>query len=316
MFINRHAWLAVGLLAGIHASASAAVSIYGNLDLGLVKESGASARVNRGYNNWIGLRGDEPLSSGLSVVFNLQTRFNPDTGEQERRHTFWQGESTVGLKSSSAGTLRIGRALSPLWQGVWAFEPWQNSGFNASLSAYQTGSYSSDGVNDAALDYANFSRISNGVFYTSPQFSGLTADIAAGVERSENADARVTGASLNYAGGPVSAMFSWESNARRDRIAFLGLSYRFGAATAMGSYTRGRLVDAGKERSFVLASTYEIGANTLRVGYGRNPSIDTDKFSVGVLHALSSRTGLYVDVYREKVDTSRNGMAVGINHAF
>lgn len=312
----RKAGAIAAFIVSAQASAAPGVSIYGNLDLGIVKQSGSSAGVERGYNNWIGVKGEEDLGGGLSAIFNLQARFNADTGQQERASTFWQGESTVGLRSAAAGTLRLGRALSPLWQNVWAFEPWLNSGFNASLSAYQTGSYSSDGVSDEALGYANFSRIANGVFYTSPDVHGLTLDLAGSIERPENGDARVLSTSLNFSRGPLSAMLSVERNARKDRIAFLGASYRLGHATLMSSYGQSKLAKTGTERTYVVAGTYVMGANTVRVGYGRNISRNQDKTSMGIVHALSARTSLYADIYRERADGNANGTAAGISHSF
>lgn len=133
------------------AAAQADVVLYGNLDLGISKRSGGPLALERGYNNWLGVKGSEPLGSGLAATFHLQTRFNPDTGNLERTSTFWQGESTVGLTGEAYGTLRLGRALTPLWNNVWRFEPWLNSGFNGSLAAFQTGSYSSDGLQDTAV---------------------------------------------------------------------------------------------------------------------------------------------------------------------
>ena len=316
----RHA-IIVALLAAAsfssQATAQSNIVLYGNIDLSVTSESGSSARLDRGYNNWLGFKGQEDLGDGLFAVFNLQTRFNPDTGQQERPLTYWQGESTVGLKSASAGTLRLGRALSPLWHNLWAFEPWQNSGFNGSLSAYQTGRYSSDGVNDAALGFADFSRISNGAFYQSPDLAGFTLHVASQVERGRGADARTRGLSLNYASGPLGAMLSYESNARKDDIYFIGASYKLRALTVMGSTASNQVIDAGRERTFVLAGTYAMGTNMIRTGYGGNRENDNRKFSVGYVHALSSRTRLYTDLYRERTALSyRNGVAIGMNHTF
>lgn len=316
MFFIRQAGLVAALVLAALAPATAGVTVYGNLDLGIARESGSAARLERGYNNWIGFKGAQDMGGGVATVFDLQARFNPDTGRQERSGTFWQGETTVGVRTAALGTLRLGRALSPLWRGVWAFEPWGNSGFNASLAGYQTGAYSSDGVNDAALEFADVSRIANGIFYTSPTFSGLTVDVAGSVERSGNADARTMGASLDYVRGAFHGMLALERNAAQDRIAFLGAAFRVGRATLMGSYTRARIADAGTGRSMVLAGTYAFGANTLRVGYGRNTAGDTGKLGVGIVHALSGRTSLYADVYHERAAADRTGTAIGINHTF
>ena len=309
--------IALSLMALItHASGQSKVVLYGNIDLGIVVEKDSSARIDPGYNNWIGFSGEENLGTGFSALFNVQARFNPDTGQQERPSTFFQGETTVGLKSTSAGTVRLGRALSPLWANVWAYEPWLNSGFNASLSAYQTGSYSSDGVNDVALDFANFSRISNAVFYRTPEFSGFTVDVASEIEEAANADARVMGTSVNYARGPFGAMLSYERNANRDEIYFLGASYRMGTSTIMGSYSENDQVNVGRERVYLVAGTYTFNAHMIRGGYGRNRETKNDKLSVGYVYNLSKRTNIYADLYRERTTTGRDGAALGMNHTF
>lgn len=306
----------LSMLLSTHAAGKSNIVLYGNLDLGISLENNSSARISRGYNNWIGVTGEESLSAGYSALFNVQARFNPDTGQQERRSTFFQGETTVGLKNASFGTIRLGRALSPLWANVWAYEPWLNSGFNASLSAYQTGSYSSDGVNDDALDFANFSRISNAVFYSTPEFAGISVDLATEIERASNATARVISTSVNYSRESFSAMLSYERNAKRDDIYFLGASYQSGPATIMGSYSDNNQVNVGRERVYLVAGTYTINAHMIRGGYGRNQETKSNKLSVGYVYKLSKRTGIYADLYRERTTDDRVGAALGLNHTF
>jgi predicted porin len=296
--------------------AQTSVTLYGNLDLGINKESGRPARLERGYNNWLGLKGREPLGGGMSATFELQARFNPATGSQERIGTLWQGEASLGLAGSRFGSLRLGRALTPLWGKVWRYEPWQNSGFNASLAAYQTGSYSSDGVNDEALDYADFSRFSNAVFYSSPAFAGVNVDAAAAVERRGDAPARPAGIAVNLEHGALKAMVSFERNARRDTIRFVAASWQFGKLNVMASHTWNSLHALGSERAMVLAGAHAVGADTVRAGYGRNPTLGLHKSSVGYVHALSPRTSLYADLYRERARTALTGVALGMSHAF
>jgi len=84
-------------------------------------------RLGRGQNNWIGFRGREDLGNGASVTFNLQTRFDPATGVAERDSTFWQGETTVGFSNPTLGSFRFGRAMTPLWEEKWPFDPWYAS---------------------------------------------------------------------------------------------------------------------------------------------------------------------------------------------
>lgn len=298
------------------AAAQSELSVYGYLDLGIAKESGSPARLDRGYNNWLGIRGKEQLGNGLTALFNLETRFKPDTGETERPLKALQGESTVGLTSALLGTLRFGRALTPLWHTIWMYEPWANSGFNASLAAYQTGRYSSDGIRDEELDYADFSRVSDAIFYSTPTLSGLTVHASAKIDRDVRDRRRVAGLSIDYTRSGFSGMLAYEKNANSDTIRLLGASYKFGRLTLMGSYARNRRWQETRERTYVVAATYAFGANTLRTGYGSNRENGNHKMSVGYIRHLSKRTGLYADLYRERIEGSSNGAAVGITHSF
>lgn len=302
-------------LAGMAAMAHAEpqVNIYGNIDVGLVKETGSRTRMERGYFNWLGFRGREDLGDGLAAVFNLQMRFLPDTGVQETG-VLWQGESTVGLQSASFGTVRLGRAMSPFWQQKWVYDPWWDSQMFGSLGAYQNGSYATDP--SGALGYANWTRISNAVFYDSPALAGFSVHVAGEVDKQAGAAARTSGVSLNYGRGPLSAMLSYERNARTDEIYFLAASYNLGIATLMGSYSRNQLAGAARERNMVLAATIPVSADTIRTGYGRNQENRHDKASLGYVHALSKRTNAYADIYREKAAARTEGIALGMNHSF
>lgn len=312
---------ALAAAAAGYASAQSNVTIYGNIDLGLVKESGTSTRLDRGDFNRLGFKGTEDLGGGLNALFNVQMRFNPDTGAQEKP-TLFQGETTVGLASNSLGKLRIGRALTPFWAAKWAFEPWWDTQFMGSVGAYQNGSYSSDPTN--ALGFANFSRIPNGVFYDSPNFGGFNFRVASEVEKAAGATARTMSFATNYSNGPLAAAISYEKNNLKDDILFLGASYQLSALTLMGSYGRVQLLGAPKkENNYTLAAAYALGADTVRAGYGRTNDVggttlgtSQNKISVGYNHPLSKRTNVYADLYREKIATSMNGVALGMNHSF
>lgn len=290
------------------------VTLYGYLDLGLVKTSNTSTQVGRGYNNWLGFKGTEDLGGDLSAVFNVQMRFHPDTGMQERSTTLFQGETTVGLKSKSMGTLRIGRALAPLAAEKWVYDPWYDSGFMGSLEPYN-GTFNSDGL--PTVDYSNYSRVSNGVFYSSPSLSGFQLHAEAEIEQAAGAKTRSKGLSLNYANGPLSAMLSYEKNHVEDDIAYVGASYKLGAFTVMGAYSKTNFdATSTTATSNLLAGTYALGADTVRLGYGRIKESGNHKVSLGYNHPLSKRTNVYADLYREKTTDRSNGVALGMNHTF
>lgn len=304
-----------------YASAQSNVTIYGNIDLGLVKESGTSIRLDRGNNNWLGFKGTEDLGGGLNVLFNVQMRFNPDTGVQEKP-TLFQGETTVGLASNSLGKLRIGRAYTPFWSAKWAYEPWWDTQFMGSVGAYQNGSYYSDPTN--ALGFANYSRIPNGVFYDSIDFGGVNFRVASEVEKAAGATARAISFATNYHNGPLAASVAYEKNTLKDDILFLGASYNLSALTLMASYGKVQLTGAPKtENNYTLGAAYALGADTLRAGYGRTNDVggttlgtSRHKIAVGYNHPLSKRTNVYADLYRETTATDMNGVAIGMNHSF
>ena len=302
-----------GFAAQVHAQTSN-VTVYGYLDLGLVKESGSTTRMEKGYNNWLGFKGTENLGGDWSAVFDLQMRFNPDTGAQEKSTTLFQGESTVGLQSKKFGTVRLGRAWTPLWSGKWIYDPWYDSFVMGSVGSYN-GSFDSDGL--PSVDFHNFLRVSNAVFYNSPAVAGFQVNAEAEVEKPDGAKARSTGISFHYAKGPLSTMLAYQQNHLSDTIAYVGGSYTLSGFAVMGSYSRTNFANSSnKLQSMMLAGTYALGGDTIRLGAGRLKENGNNKISAGYLHPLSKRTNIYADIYREKTVARMNGVAVGMNHTF
>lgn len=314
------AGIATGLaLAGLasHAAAQSNVTFYGNLDTAIGKTSNTPLTMGPGYFNWLGLSGTEDLGGGTKAVFNLQMRFNPDTGTLSNPGTFWQGESTVGLRSDTLGTLRLGRAMSAAWQSLWRLEPWGNGATFATLSGYQTGSYSADGSNDVALNYATFARINNGVFYDTPSWNGASLTVSGEAELAPGARQRNRGAAFNYEAGPVLAVLSYEKNHVSDSIAYAGATYAVDSLKLFGSYAHTRVLNLKPENLYLLAATYGLNAHdSLRTGYGGNKGLGSHKLSFGYVHAFSKRTSVYADVWDEHAGSDVHGYAVGISHSF
>lgn len=312
---------APAIAAQAQGTASSNAEIYGVVDLGMVRRSNGFTGIERGSNNRLGFRGTEDLGNGLSATFRLETRFKTDTGEQERPTIFWQGETTVGLASTTWGGLRLGRAVTPMNQKNWKFEPWESSGFNASLNAFQLGNFtfSADGTNDAAVGSANFIRIPNAAFYNSPTLGGFSLAVAGQVEKDAGARGRNSGFSLNYDNGPVALMLAGEENTDRDRIGFIAASYTIGAARVMGSFSRIDHRERDDESSYVVGATYDVGPGMLRAGFGRDIDLDVSRISTGYLHSLSKRTKLYVDGWRHRTTSAAStykAVALGIKHTF
>lgn len=303
------------VLAGLSAFAQAqtTVALDGHINLGIVKESGHSAELGRGYNNWLRLIGREDFGDGLSTGVTLEMRYKPDTGMTETGALF-QGESTVSLGSTRFGTVRLGRAMSPLWQQKWRFEPWFDSEFMGSLGSYQSGSYTSDPT--AALGYANWARIPGALFYDSATLNGFSLHLADGVSQPAGAAGKTRGGSLNYASATQFGMAAFEKNNRGDRIWFVAGSWALSAITLMGSTTRVQLATVSDtEISYVLAARYALRVGALRFGVG-NTRASQRKQTVGYIVALSKHTNMYADMYRETAHTTQHGTALGIAHMF
>jgi len=316
-----------------------AVTLHGFVDIGVLGSNRGPLQVGTIQRSSLGLRGEEPLGGGMAATFHLQSRFELDTGalEASGSQPAFYGESTVGLQGGF-GSIRLGRALSPMWAQDWAFDPWSNFNRVASPAwqvfhpSFRTEPHGNGPIGD-------YSRLNSGIFYDSPEAGGFTLHAAAGTGKRAMPDAngfvdstRMVGASLNYAAGPWAAMLAGERNSADDETWFAGLSHAFGATTLMGSYNQTELSAASQaflgdasstRRAVTLGLTHAVGPNTFRLGWGRDlegygTAGRTDHAGLGVSHALSKRTTVYADLGvsdpRDGDRTARWG--VGVSHAF
>lgn len=147
------------------------IQLYGNVDVGVAYQSaggkesdyyatGIFATVQKfdyqsqfvlNGNNWsqsrIGLRGQEPIADGLNAVFQLETLFNPfsgqisdslkaltinngvaanqqtSAGDSSVAGQFFNGAAVVGIQSTQAGSLTFGRQKGVLADGIDAYDP-------------------------------------------------------------------------------------------------------------------------------------------------------------------------------------------------
>ena len=211
-----------------------------------------------------------------------------------------------------------GRALTPLWKEKCLYDPWYDSGFMGSLETYN-GDFNSDGLPSA--DFHNYSRASNSIFYGSPVTTGVLSNFRFStmmeIEKLEGAADRSRSFSVNYASGPVTAMLAYEKNHIADSIIYVAGSYLFDKFTLIASYSRTTFaVSDIKLSSGLIAGTYSLKGDTVRLGYGRLHESGNNKVSIGYNHAMSKRTNIYFDIYRERTTKYKNGQAIGINHTF
>lgn len=348
--------LALALLGAFASTAQAqsAVQIYGNLDLGITKRTDVDTGIGKRANNTLGFKGTEELGNGLKAIFQLEMRYEPDTGTSETNATgiqrpLFQGQSRVGL-TGGFGTFRIGRGLTAYQESSIAFEPFHGipspQGFQADL---HVAGYTSDPL---GLPGNSANRFSNAVFYNSPEYKGFQINTTIG-SREANGAAALVGRgtvalpqyaansaaranpysiSITYKNGPGALMIANERNAVETTVSSLaGYVMVMPVTKLMFSITRQdqehtRLLNQDT-KAWVIGANHTIGAGKIIAGVGQK-HVDglakVKQYSLGYEYSLSKRTYLYADISNKKgapavapsTNTSINTYAVGVNHSF
>ncbi len=288
----------LGAFAGA-ASAQSSVTIYGKLDLGLVKANDGDSlltggpandklRLDQQAGSRLGFRGTEDLGGGLKANFAIEHRFTPDNGAADS--TFWQGFSWVGL-SGGFGEVRLGRDYSPYFWTTIAADPW---GYDTvgQIGMLHTGA----GI--------AVSRYGNQISYRTPNMGGLTAHLAVGLAEADNTK-QTFGANLQYNAGPLYAGIGYHHGPAtaaltplfttlltgalgsaptttqlntalgaagftaddKAQVVNLTVAYNFGVARLIGSYSQSTAessIEDWKARNYSIAVTAPVGVGELR----------------------------------------------------
>jgi predicted porin len=324
----------LGAVAGV-AQAQTAVQIYGNVDVGVVKRSGDTLSIGKRAANTLGFKGTEDLGNGLKALFQLEIRYEPDTGTVENNtRPLFQGQSRIGLQGDF-GMVRLGRGLTPFQEVVGSFEPWHGlptqAGFytDISVAGFNTEPLAS-GTN-ATGSGANNNRISNAIFYNSPVAGGFQVNASwATKERAGNAvlngtgtgttyDANAQGSAnpfsvaATYNNGPAAAMLAYERNAVESKVWSVAGSFSVSPELKlMATYSHQDQEHTNTYRPTVkgalIGATYAVGPGKVLAGYGIKQQEErfyqhdliTRQLSVGYEYSLSKRTYVYVDASRKK----------------
>jgi len=347
--------LAAPALAFAQAST---VNIYGYLNA----EYGFAKGVNKAAgktNNWdglnssasyIGFKGEEKLGGGMSAFFQCETDILFLKGDavagaaSAATSGGWcTRNSAVGLKGSY-GSFFIGTWDSPTKRAVASSRILGETGWHGVQSMLLS--------NGGAFTGTFSARNANSVNYDSPNFNGfsmaaqITSTKAAATVTTAGLKGRSNSMSLNYAGGPFTAVLAYtvvDDNraagglqGTSDKAWVLGGTYVWGPAKVGLTY-----VDATAEpttttelsrKSWNLAGTWQFGGphsivagytvagDTKFSGVGAAPAAtgnDTGayQYSIGYRNAMSKRTNVGITYLRNKNDSRATGYSVGTNHA-
>jgi predicted porin len=303
IFNMKKTLIALAALAAGAAFAQSSVTIYGKVDAGVFKSIGSNTtELGEASGSRVGFMGSEDLGGGLKANFKLETRLKPDTGAANAN--FWNGTSIVGV-SGAFGSVDLGRTYSAAFNTAAAADVFGWDGVAQNTTASRAGT-------SGAL------RFGNGVFYTSPNFSGFTAKVSYALKETTGAN---NGTSLNlaYANGPISASIGTEKNIDGNKYQGVAAAYDFGVAKAFVLLAKGE-VGAVDNKSTVVGVTVPMGAATLKASYARMKSDDTTTISqlgLGARYALSKRTDLYTSYARNnKAAAEKSGYEFGMTHNF
>ncbi|WP_317204254.1 porin [Janthinobacterium sp.] len=316
--------LVIGSFAA-SAQAQSNVSIYGVVDLGLAKTSGASTVERENHASRLGFKGTEDLGNGLSAIFNLESEILADTGAQ--KGALFERQATVGLKGSF-GTVNIGRTKNLVDSAQVRVEPFNADGVVGK-------------VNESMMRVGvSGSRVSNAITYNSPNMEGFVASAQVVLSEVSGADAGVD-LLLTYDNGPISLHAGYERAVSltaskidpnvqvptgvNPNMYVIGGAYKFGDIKLSGAYAKGdtKLAKTGKYDAFLVGVVYTLGQGDAKAVYGKGKQsiagkddVDTTKeFGLGYDYHLSKRTDLYAYAGRERVK-SLTSYQMGISHKF
>jgi predicted porin len=300
--------ISAAVLAGVTSTAMAQnVTLYGNVDLGLLFESNVGNNSTQVYNGGIspsiwGMRGSEDLGGGLKATFNLESHFSADTGAGTA--TFFRRQSNVGFSSSTMGSLTLGNMYSP---AVLAFAATDPRGLRENFSGLYPWAY-----NSGALTTGNNGNNDVGVFIQNAIAYSNTmgpVGLSGAYSVSENKGAVVSlGATYS---GPLSLSAAYQKTNVPTTSEQQSVMYSLGAGYTMGEFTGKINFLTGKNKNVSLVETSNVEVLGLGLdwktstvngvglayysGKDKNTtSSTTNSFILSDEYALSKRTTLYV----------------------
>lgn len=336
--------LAVTVLCGAAgvAHAQSSVLIYGTVDVGVSKRTGTTTMVGKRDNNKLGFKGVEDLGNGLNALFQLEIRYEPDTGTNESNvRPLFQGQSRVGLQGAF-GTFRLGRGLTPFMESIDAFDPWSGlptpAGFKTDI---QVAGYTSDPLSVAGN---SGNRFSNAAFYNTPVLGGFQLNVAVASKEANggpvligrgtalapqfpaNSPASVVPFSVSgtFNAGIFGALAAYERNAVDTTFWSVAGSVKpLKELKLMASYQRQDQSETQllnyDTRAWLTGLNYITGPHKFLAGYGRKKPDGverTKQFSLGYEYSLSPRTYAYAEASDKRQATALKYYAIGLHHMF
>lgn len=313
------------LIPAVHGGAALAqtsVNVYGLVDAGFVHESGAAAgslnKLSSGVGgiSRLGFKGSEDLGAGLSALFVLETGYKVDTGESDVAGAIFNRQAFVGLKSTY-GTLTLGRQYTPYYSTIVSTaDPFAAGYAGTSKNLFPT--------------VGNSTRTSNTIMLASPNYSGVTAQLAYafGEQAGDNSAGRQIGAAIGYGQGPLDIRLAY-LNRNNETVAVPATATTPAVVAGRQSSGRNTLLAANynfQVAKLFLAYSADRGPNSAVLPNASNPfggvrptaSTDSDDVLVGVSVPFGQTTVLASYIHkndRTGLNQDANQLAIGAVYA-
>ncbi|MDR1310865.1 MAG: porin [Burkholderiaceae bacterium] len=314
------------------AQAQSAITIYGTLDTGYIKEGGTDVRMGDNATSTLGFKGVEDIGGGNKVTFDLARQFMAHDGSPQdyfaddlihqrlsggRGPAEWHAAANVGLKGHW-GAVRFGRISDLVTDNYSPFDPFEQGSTATTLSK---------------LSRVRSEQQSNNVRYDSPEWGGLSFNASFTLSADDHSALANTSQIYNhgFAGGVVfdnealqlTANYSRQADSNDSYIWNVGAAYKFGPVRISAGYQQSRLknlgaladratlnddlmLDAIKQSEWLVGLTWDVGPGVFKLSYNRgkiqgredvNPGEDANgdanKYAVGYTYNLSKRTAIY-----------------------
>jgi GBP family porin len=278
----KKTFVALAVLAAV-GSASAQVSVYGKVDLGVsnTSTSGVDQGVEVTGNNYegsrFGVRGNHDLTGGMKVEGHFQFRVNPTGDDNFKQETRYANLAVSG----GFGSLTAGLQYTP-YDGAWGFDQMEYNGFSPAGAIWYEGSHGDNGT-------TGYGTAAKSISYSTPDMNGFNATLMyanTGGKTATEKSVPYLGLGANYATGPLSINFGYE------QVASTAHNGTFDPADP----SAGGAVAGEKTTAMVVGASYNLGVATIGAGYQMaNATVNTAKskdkgYTVSVSVPVSSST--------------------------
>ncbi|AUT71250.1 porin [Paraburkholderia hospita] len=273
--MKRIAFITASCCVSIAAHAQSSVTLYGILDNGISYVSNQRTAPNVGHSAWMastgnivgdrwGLTGTEDLGGGLKTLFKIENGYSGQNGKLQQGGRLFGRQAWVGVSSSQAGTVTLGRQYDSVVDYLGPRSLAQT--FYGGLEFAHP--FDNDNISD-------FFRLSNSIKYASVDYQGLKFGglYAFSNQASGFAVNRAYSAGATYKNGPVSLSAAYMQLDQPGN----GATGALDGSTASGDAT----FHGSKQRVWGAGASYALGAANFGFVWTQTTVADATGVNIG-----------------------------------